>query len=203
MVKLLALLLVAVVALGLIALAISVMVAVIFVVCRLLIAIALSLALAVGLGTAVALVSGSTEPHTVGFLVSVLAFVPGLAFSWRWVNPFRTNPRAADVAASLEAKVAAPLAIAEPLEPAGDQAVAAAWESAATLAPAHNARLVAARQSCAALLRQFGENNAALDVEWIEAAMRIRRHIPPFVAESRLACEGLIRAKSTRIARTW
>lgn len=70
----------------------------------------------------------------------------------------------------------------EQIEPAGNAELTAAWERAGVLAPEFAARLLAARQSCARLLKR--SEATSLDMEMIEGAQMIRRHVPEVVLQN-------------------
>lgn len=154
--------------------AIFILVAVAVAVALILVRIALALPLAMAIGGIIAAISSIwiDDAWSLVFAGSsfLLAF-PAMGWMFRDSN---LNP--AKTAASPPPKAMLPL------EPAGDVDLVAAWEKANTLAPGYALRLMAARETCAQLLKR--SETAALDMELIEGAHMIRSHVPEIVAQN-------------------
>ena len=73
-------------------------------------------------------------------------------------------------------------------EPPADDDLARAWDVAGALAHRHGKRLDAARRACARLLH--AADATPLDVEAMDCAIIIRRHIPDLVSHTAALCES-------------
>ena len=159
--------LVPLIGLGVVSLVLAIVTAVIELVVR----VALSGALAAGLGIVAGVVSNEAgwDGALTGSLVSVLTFIPALLL----VARPRSSPRSHKVGLASRDAV---LPASNPLDP-----YSRAWATANQLAP--RAGLAAAEQACTRVI-ELTKHDGANDLEVIDLATTLRRHVPALVDET-------------------
>lgn len=121
----------------------------------------------------------AADPRAAGSLAGAILFPLATAALFWWQG--RARVRAAAAADRH-------MAMARRLEPPGDAALAASWDIALALARPGDRRLAAARRACARLLH--AADATPLDVEAMDCAIIIRRHIPDLIAHTAALCEN-------------